>query len=201
MSGEATIALYSGPVLQDTFLNAWKRGVQIDFIVGPVLSVGERRSSLVLRLAEEKKINLYYRSKRTKEHHYRIIDDRFMRLELPHDPVENLDNRFEERVDDRSTIDEYIQRFKDLIQTGRGDRFTVKRTDNPRNNLLLLTDTEIQCLQYFVRRSGKSFDTLERGEIELLYRCWQEERKNLFKEAEPMVRASIERMVKIFIQP
>jgi len=198
LSGEATIDLYSGIALEDAFFSACDRGVQIDLITGPVLSVGEGRSSLMLRLAENKKINLYYRSKRcVNMSHYRIIDDRFMRLERYHEPAENFYNRFEQKITDSQQINKWIGQFDDLIQTGQGEGFTVKRAENPRNDLLLLTNHEIECLFHFAERLDKNFDNLERNEIDQLYKQWQHEREKLFNETRSEVEAAIKRMLDI----
>lgn len=184
-SGEATISLYSGPALEEAFWDAFNRGVRIDFIIGPILSVGEGGSSLLLRLTEEGKINLYFRSQRGKGYHYRIIDDHLMYLEYPHDPVEYLSSRFGEQIKDQRRIKEWSERFDTLIETGRGEDFVVCRVSEPRKDLILLTDKEIKLLSRFALRKGKDISLLEKRDIQNLYQEWLDEGKRFQKEAEP----------------
>jgi hypothetical protein len=136
MVGEIFCRVYDDSEVTEAFKEAKKREATIQMIAGPVAIIWKRgvRENRVLDLAKQGIIELYYREKRVPLH-YRIIGDRDIYIEAPHDPISPA---WERKLMKLGSDKEYwISTLKDdfdsLIKTQK-----VKLSRSPRDDFYLV---------------------------------------------------------------
>jgi hypothetical protein len=169
-AGEANSAIYDDPAVVSEFERLVKsdKPPVIKIMAGPVLSVktSGKPESNILKLAKENKIELYFRRYRTKLKHFRIIDQKEIFLETSHPPCEG------------GLVDETVRQNEELKRAeirSRRDVFDIlinegdaKRSDNPDNDFLYLTNEETRNLHNSTKEKGIDYDSMSKNELEML---------------------------------
>lgn len=165
-SGECHAGLYSHERVVDALSKARGKGVKIDVIAGPILSVlvdNYKKYSGILNLSLDGTISLYPREKKGYECHYRIIDESLVRVEDSHQSLEDFSLRNSRLITSSTKIKEYIHHFDKNLSR-------LKPTHDPEQDLVLLSPKELEVvkLHYHKFYPGREFIDLERQEIEIV---------------------------------
>lgn len=162
VSGEAVCYIYNNDKVRKSLLAAQERGVRLRFMLSPIICVESPDKNTILDLLNMPNVEVYRRKGRALIH-YRVIDGKSVYMEEPHlaaaeaperkaVPIKHSEQSFwAEKLEDE---------FDYLIEKEIAER--VERRDD----LIPLFQDKIQELREKVERKGKSFDFLNRDEIE-----------------------------------
>jgi hypothetical protein len=195
-TGEGYWKLYSDPAIVKSFEQLAHRKARVRVIASPVLSVyetanGERMSGL-LDLAEKGFIELYQRETRGSHSHYSIGEGKngiYLRIESPHRAAAS----FLERRTIELSPQEVEERAKELKQHFESELSKSRRSYNPREDFLLMTDVEIAAVQDLaIDVLKKSFSDLKKDELAALLKDYQRQRNEAAEQIrEDLIRAGI----------
>lgn len=170
-TGEANCNVYNNPGIETALKNAYERGVRIQIIAGPILSVcpGSNYRSAVLEKAQRKELELFYRSRRSTEQHFCIADEAMGVRQHYHRPMTGYRPPEPIPLDELSS---YIKKFDTWVTTGVGTyndhSFIVQFSQNPESQFLLLDREKIRYADNTAESLGLRFNDLSREEIETL---------------------------------
>lgn len=180
LSGECHAGLYSHEVLIEAFRKAHERGVSIDVLSGPIISVlvidNEKYSGL-LELQKEGVVTLYRRRTRGNAEHYRTIDESFAKVENWHESLEELRVRKSRECKD---VKPFVEQFDSYLQQSD----VVK---DPWKDFLVLSPGEIEslrnnCIDFY---PGYSFSDLNIDQLRDVFQglqvFWSDECKDWVK--------------------
>jgi hypothetical protein len=173
-SGEANCNIYNRTEVEAALERAYQRGVQIQIIAGPILSICPGGRSVILEKAQRKELELYFRNRRTTECHFCIADETMGTRQEPHPPMTGYSSPPEPIP--LNDLQKYIEKFDKYITTGLGSyndhSFTVCLSHAPKRDFLLLTPHEIKQADKTI---GEYLNNLTKSEIErrLLMLKWQ----------------------------
>ncbi len=173
-SGEANCNVYNRPDVEAALERAYKRGVRVQIIAGPILSVclGSGYRSAILEKAQQKKLQSYFRNRRSTEQHFCIADETMGVRQEYHPPMVGYDEP--PKPIPSNEILSLIEKFDNWISTGigsyNGHSFTVQLSQNPERQFLLLPEKEVQRACNKAKDRGLRFDDLTREEVKKLLR-------------------------------
>lgn len=188
-AGEAHWAIFDHPELLRTLRELRKNNVEIQIVVGPVISCGGGPNSPeIVKLAEEGVVELYYRLKGDPHPHFRIIDDRLALVEkVRHEPLFPLNLRTFYTKIDKNRQPEEFQRYLVEFNT-----YTKKNNliTNPRKQYLLLRSSEIRGIMKIAKQQGKDYDALTKSQIERLLEEVRSSKRQIREQFKKAISAS-----------
>jgi hypothetical protein len=150
LSGEACPIVFTDKT-EEALRKAKKRGIKIKVILGPFILTrnNTKDQSIIPHLANEGILDLYILNKRERTHF--IVDKRGrLNIEMPHEPnaeyrtaIDFERNQFEAR--------RYRKHFKSLLMDS-----TAKKYIRNENNLLFLTEEELEKLKSWIHETTKN---------------------------------------------
>lgn len=162
VSGEAVCYIYNHPKVSKSLLAAQKRGVQMRFMLSPIICVESPKKNTILDLMDEDNVEVYRRKGRALIH-YRVMDCNRVYIEEPHLAAAGALERKSVPVKDNEQefwAEKLEDEFDYLVEKGVAERVTRKE------DLIPLFQGKIQELRAKVESKGMSFDFMDKHEIE-----------------------------------
>jgi len=172
LSGEANADLYN-PVEETVKKHCLEKNLTIEMIAGPMISVSPDNGytkNAVVDMAKAGQLNLY-RSRIRRELHFRIIENRILRGELPHRPGDYNDRLgFTIKTDELQAEEKEKALF--AIENRIKDFEAAKVFCEPvspeqvEECFVFLTNNQILSLYQRASKEGLSIDRLPKDQIE-----------------------------------
>ncbi|MEM4409579.1 MAG: hypothetical protein QXI19_12640 [Candidatus Caldarchaeum sp.] len=176
-AGEAPYTVFDRPKVIRALQEAAKRGVNIEIVVGPVISRGgNKESPELLELASRGTVKLYYRPRRESGVRFMILNDEEV-VEWLHDEAVTL---LQEKPSCKrySRVDrpqDFALRMNKFKLHASGESLTL----HPEKQFLLLRPAEIRKIFELASQQSKDYNNLGREEIEQLLRQVLEREKKI----------------------
>lgn len=173
-SGEANCLAYNRPEVVAALEAAHKRGVLIQIIAGPVLSVcrSSPPKADVENLAYRQVLNLYFRSRRSRDKHYRVTDDQAASYQLYHSSMASPQSRVTKQLSEsevKPLIDDFDKLIEQRGKPGNGQiGYDVWLSKDPKQDFILLEREEIKKVEREAGKRGLDYNNLTKGEIKQL---------------------------------
>lgn len=162
-AGEAYWVIFDDPEYLAELNRLDSLGVKIKIVVGPAISKGGgKRSPKIVELAEKNVLELYYRSTRGKEPHFRILDEQVIWVQPTHPPLQPLHLRDEVTRLTRATSPKEFDRLLNLFRrcTREGTRVS-----KPRETYIFLRSSELRAVTELAAEEGRDYDDLDKETI------------------------------------
>jgi len=163
VAGELDHKIYHQPRILNNLRDAVSlRNVDVQIMVGPIISVTENKSNGIIKLWREKLVRIYRRPARQNIVHFWVIDNERIYAEDPHPPLLPLKGRREMRTDypefwARKMGQDFDDRIKD------GEAFL---SEDLQADFLFLTPAQVEKLSATLQELHSDYDFRTKKELE-----------------------------------